>query len=197
MESVKLVIMVSNDLVRNGVQMLMLPAPTIEIVQVCSTLFECQRYLRRYPASLLLLDDGLGLFGIFGLAALVLGGWFLYDRAGGASVSPAAIVVTAAIVGVFFAFVVAKVLSVRRTPIAQGPETMIGKTGVALGSGLEPRGIVRVASEEWQARTSRDQTIPPGAAIRVTDIDGLVLTVELADDDHTAAGVTADEGRNR
>jgi DNA-binding NarL/FixJ family response regulator len=37
--------------------MLMLPAPTIEIVQVCSTLFECQRYLRRYPASLLLLDD--------------------------------------------------------------------------------------------------------------------------------------------
>jgi len=140
---------------------------------------------------------GLGLFGILGLAALVLGGWFLYDRAGGASVSPAAIVVTAAIVGVFFAFVVAKVLSVRRTPIAQGPETMIGKTGVALGSGLEPRGIVRVASEEWQARTSRDQTIPPGAAIRVTDIDGLVLTVELADDDHTTAGMTADEGRNR
>ena len=31
---------------------------------------------------------GFGVWGFAGLACLVLGGWFLYDRAGGVAVSP-------------------------------------------------------------------------------------------------------------
>ena len=53
---------------------------------------------------------GFGLWGIAGTICLLLGGWFLYDRAGGVSVSPAVLVGTAAFVGVFFAVVLRKVL---------------------------------------------------------------------------------------
>ena len=42
---------------------------------------------------------GFGLWGIAGTICLLLGGWFLYDRAGGVSVSPAVLLATAAFVG--------------------------------------------------------------------------------------------------
>ena len=59
---------------------------------------------------------GFGLWGIAGTICLLLGGWFLYDRAGGVSVSPAVLLATAAFVGVFFAIVLRKVLKVQRMP---------------------------------------------------------------------------------
>ncbi|MGH2630187.1 MAG: NfeD family protein [Actinomycetota bacterium] len=140
---------------------------------------------------------GFGLWGIAGLTCLLLGGWFLYDRAGGVSVSPAVLVAVAAFVGVFFAVVLRKVLSVRRMPAAQGSETIVGRPGVVLGAGLNPDGIVRVSSEEWRATSADGSSIPAGAPVRVTRLDGLVLTVDRAPIEQGAAvGSTADEGRN-
>ena len=49
---------------------------------------------------------------------------------------------------------VRKVISIRHMPAAQGAETVVGRTGVAIGAGLTPDGVVRVASEEWRAITS-------------------------------------------
>ena len=57
MQFIKLVVVSANDLVRNGIQMLTQSAQTIEIVQVCSTLFECEEYLKGHRANVLLLDD--------------------------------------------------------------------------------------------------------------------------------------------
>ena len=37
---------------------------------------------------------GLGIWGAAGLVALLLGGWFLYDRAGGVTVSPWVLLIT-------------------------------------------------------------------------------------------------------
>jgi membrane-bound serine protease (ClpP class) len=140
---------------------------------------------------------GFGVFGIAGTICLLLGGWFLYDRAGGVAVSPAVLVGTAAFVGLFFAVVLRKVLKVRRLPPAQGSETIVGKLGVTIGAGLNPDGIVRVSSEEWQATTADGATIPAGTQIRVTDLDGLTLTVEGASMEHETAGpASVDEGRN-
>jgi membrane-bound serine protease (ClpP class) len=146
---------------------------------------------------------GFGLWGIAGTICLVLGGWFLYDRAGGASVSPAALLVTAAFVGIFFAVVLRKVLAVRRMPEAQGVETIVGRTGITLGAGLNPEGIVRVSSEEWRATSADGSMIPPGAAVRVTRLDGLVLTVDREAPERDASGARAttavtavEEGRN-
>jgi membrane-bound serine protease (ClpP class) len=148
---------------------------------------------------------GLGAWSIAGVASLVLGGLFLYNGAGGVRVSPLVIVPVAAAVTLFFGFVVTKVMSMRSLPPAQGPEAIVGKEGVVIGAGLSPEGIVRVAAEEWKARSSAGSA-PAGARIRVTAIEGLVLTVEPVpaehegppDDQHARAGTArpAEEGGN-
>lgn len=130
---------------------------------------------------------GLGIWSAAGVAALILGGWFLFDRSGGAGVSPLAIAPVAAVVALFFGFVVTKVLAMRHLPPAQGPESVIGREGVVLGAGLHPGGVVRVAAEEWKA-VSGSGPIPGGTRIIVTALDGLVLTVEAADAEHAPTG---------
>jgi membrane-bound serine protease (ClpP class) len=140
---------------------------------------------------------GFGVWGIAGTICLLLGGWFLYDRAGGVSVSPVVLVGTAVFVAVFFAIVLRKVLAVRRMPVAQGVETVVGRPGIAIGAGLTPDGIVRVSSEEWRATSADGTTIPAGAPVMVTKLDGLVLTVDrVTPEQGSAVASTADEGRN-
>lgn len=134
---------------------------------------------------------GLGVWGIVGTVALVLGGWFLYDRSSGAEVSPWLLITVAALVAGFFGFVVAKVLKMRHLPPAQGVEALVGQHGSAVGSGVDERGgIVRVAAEEWRA-IAPGGLIPAGGEIRVTGLDGLVLTVEPLDEEHVPAGGNA------
>jgi len=130
---------------------------------------------------------GLGIWSAAGIASLVLGGLFLFDPSGGVRVSPFAIVPVAAFMALFFGFVVAKALAMRHLPPAQGPEAVIGRPGVVLAGGLDPEGVVRVAAEEWKA-TSTGDLIPEGSKIRVTRLDGLVLTVEPLEPEHASTG---------
>jgi membrane-bound serine protease (ClpP class) len=133
---------------------------------------------------------GLGAWSVAGIAALVLGGLFLFDPAGGVRVSPFVIAPVAAFTALFFGFVVSKALAMRHLPPAQGPEAIVGREGVVLGSGLDPEGVVRVAAEEWKATTG-DPPIAAGTKIRVTRIDGLVLTVEPLASEHASTGGVA------
>ena len=140
---------------------------------------------------------GFGIWGFAGLACLVLGGWFLYDRSQGVSVSPAVLAIVAIFVGAFFFLVLTKVLKMRHMAPAQGPEVVVGKEGVVIGRGLDPKGIVRVASEEWKASTSDGSSLPAGARVVVTRLDGLALTVDAANDEGATAGTApAEGGRN-
>lgn len=137
---------------------------------------------------------GLGVWGASGLVTLVMGGWFLYDRAGGARVSPVVLASVAGLVTVFFGIVVSKAIALRRMPPAHGAEAVVGMEGLAIGSGVTPRGgVVRVRSEEWRAVTGEGE-IPAGAGVRVTKLDGLVLTVEPLDREHAPASQPASEG---
>ena len=142
---------------------------------------------------------GFGVWGVLGIVCLVLGGWFLYDRSGGVSVSPAVIVPVAVLVGAFFFVVVTKVMRLRTMPPAKGPEAIVGREGVVIGRGLSPEGIVRVASEEWKAVAEGGGSIPTGGAIRVVRLDGLVLTVAPVTEEHDepdpADGRPVDEPR--
>jgi membrane-bound serine protease (ClpP class) len=139
---------------------------------------------------------GFGVWGIAGTIGLLLGGWFLYDRAGGVSVSLPVLVATAAGAALFFGLLLRKVLRIRHLPSAQGAEAIVGLTGVTLGAGLNPDGIVRVSSEEWRATSGDGSSIPAGAPVTVTRLDGLVLTVDRSPSEQEAAVVTtADEGR--
>ena len=56
-----------------------------------------------------------------GWSVLVLGAWFLYDRAGGVEVSPIVIVAVALAVAAFFGLALAKLLAIRHMPPPAGP----------------------------------------------------------------------------
>ena len=130
---------------------------------------------------------GIGIWSVAGILSLIAGGLFLFDSSGGAKVSPVVIVVVALCMAAFFGFVVAKALAMRHLPPAQGPEAVVGREGVVLAGGLNPEGVVRVAAEEWKATTSSG-SVAEGAKIRVTRLDGLVLTVEPLDTEHAPTG---------
>ena len=133
---------------------------------------------------------GLGIWSIAGIASLVLGGLLLFNPAGGVRVSPFAIVPVAIVMTLFFGVVVSKALSLRHLPPAHGPHSVVGREGVVIGDGLDPDGIVRVAAEDWKA-TSAAGPIGPGSRIRVTRLDGLVLTVEPLEREHASTGDVA------
>jgi membrane-bound ClpP family serine protease len=89
----------------------------------------------------------------------------------------------AAFAGVFFGIVVAAALKMRHQPSIWS-RSVIGQEGVALPAGVGPKGgIVRVASEEWRA-VAPSGPIEGGAKVRVTSLDGLVLTVEPFNGEH-------------
>ena len=139
---------------------------------------------------------GLGIWSIAAIAALVLGGLLLFDPSGGVRVSPLAIAPVAALMALFFGVVVAKALALRHLPPAQGPGAVIGREGVVLGHGLDPEGIVRVAAEEWTARSAAGP-LSTGTRVRVTNLDGLVLTVEPLESEHAPAGGAAPASEKR
>jgi membrane-bound serine protease (ClpP class) len=73
------------------------------------------------------------------------------------------------------AFLVSLAVKARRVKVATGPEGMIGEVGNALTE-LEPRGMVFVRGEYWDAVSS--QPVPAGTPVRVTSMEKLKLTVE-------------------
>jgi membrane-bound serine protease (ClpP class) len=139
---------------------------------------------------------GFGVWGVTAIIALLLGGWFLYDRAGGVEVSPGVLVGVAVFAGLFFGLVVVKALSLRHTPPAQ-LRPIVGADGIAIAPIGPNGGLVRVSAEEWQA-VSPGNRIREGTPIHVTSIDGLVLTVEAITGEHAPAGqrAPASEGGN-
>jgi len=132
---------------------------------------------------------GLGIWSVAGIASLVLGGLVLFNPAGGVRVSPFAIVPVAALMALFFGFVVARALAMRHLPPARGVDSVVGREGVVLAGGLDPEGVVRVAAEEWRAIAPGP--LPPGTKVRVTKLDGLVLSVEPLDLEHAQTGGVA------
>ena len=136
---------------------------------------------------------GIGVATATGAALLIAGGLFLYDGSvPDVRVSPWVLVAMAAIVTAFFTFAVRAALRLRHRPPVQGPGMIVGMEGAVLGAGLGPEGVVRVAAEEWKAVAAGGGTIPGGARVRVTAIDGLRLTVEpVGDDGSSPAGLAA------
>ena len=137
---------------------------------------------------------GLGVWSLAGVASLIGGGLFLYDRAGGVRVSPVVLITVAGSVALFFGLFLSKLLAIRHAPaLPHGMQAILGKEGVVIGSGLGPAGVVRVAAEEWRAESSAGP-LPSGAHIKVTGHDGLVLTVEPSIEEHVPASAPAEGG---
>src|SRR5262245_40398681 len=122
-----------------------------------------------------------GAIGVGGIVAFVLGSLLLIEdtELPGLEIPLALIAgVTAASAG-FLILVVGMLARSRRRPVVTGREQMLGATGEALGD-FDAEGWARVRGEQWKVRTSRP--VRRGQKLRVTGMQGLVLSVEPAGD---------------
>jgi len=123
---------------------------------------------------------GLGIIGIGGAAAFVIGAILMFPL----TAVSVPVVATAAAVSVLFFFVIlATQLRSRRRRVVTGGEALLGAAGEVLSwqdAGTPGHhGRVRVGGEIWRARASLP--LAPGAQVRVSDREGLTLVVTPAD----------------
>jgi membrane-bound serine protease (ClpP class) len=121
---------------------------------------------------------GIGALGLGGLAAFLVGAFFLFEPEGstidfGVSIP---IIIGAAIASAGLSFaVLGAAMKARRRPAATGAEGMIGSRGRVVDWQAD-RGDVRVHGEIWSARS--DKELKSGDSVRVTRREGLTLIVE-------------------
>jgi membrane-bound serine protease (ClpP class) len=114
-----------------------------------------------------------GALTVAGAACFVFGSLLLFEPAGaGYQVSLGVPLAIAIAFSAFFAFVLAKVIRIRRRPASVGPETIVGAHGrVGLG------GLVSVNGELWHARESGGEDLVQGEDVEVVALDGIELVV--------------------
>ena len=117
-----------------------------------------------------------GVLGVGGVVAFVAGSIMLMDTEVPGYQLPLPIIGGFAIAGAAIAFlVVGSAIRARRQAVATGPESMVGGTGLALQD-FTGQGQVRAFGEVWQAQS--DTPLAKGAKVRITAVQGLILTVE-------------------
>ncbi len=120
-----------------------------------------------------------GVLGVGGLVAFVTGSIMLMDTDVPGYQLPLPIIGGFAIAAGAVAFlVVGSAIRARRQAVATGPEGMIGAAALVLQD-FEGQGQVRAFGEVWQAQA--DAPLAKGAKVRVTAVEGLVLTVQQED----------------
>ena len=130
-------------------------------------------------AALLVIDAHVvshGALTVSGLISLVIGSLLLFHNAPAPynNVNAPLLIIFAALLGSVWVFALTKAVQVRRSPIAAGPETMVGEVGEARRDDL-----VFVHGELWRARPRGGETLHPGQRVRVSGVGPeLVLEVE-------------------
>jgi membrane-bound serine protease (ClpP class) len=116
-----------------------------------------------------------GVLGVGGVVAFVIGSVLLIDsEMPGYEIPYALIGAFAAVSAAISFFVVGAAVRARRRPVVTGTAAMLGNTAVALED-FDAEGTVRAFGEIWQAHTSAP--LRAGEAVTITAIDGLTLTV--------------------
>jgi membrane-bound serine protease (ClpP class) len=119
-----------------------------------------------------------GSLGIGGLIAFVIGSVILIDDSAipGFDLPYGLIGGVAAASAAFLFFIIGTAVKNRRRPVVTGREYLIGAPGEALED-FDAEGWARVQGETWRVRAGAP--VRRGDRLRVTAIDGLVLTVEV------------------
>lgn len=116
-----------------------------------------------------------GVLGLGGLVAFVLGGLFLMDTELPGYGLPLPLILGSAAVSALALFAIGSLAARSRTrPVVSGREALVGSRGTVTDTGTEC--WARVQGESWRVRCATP--LAPGAAVRVTAVDGLVLEVE-------------------
>ncbi len=112
-----------------------------------------------------------GALTLCGLIALGFGLATMFQNvSGGPSESTALIVAVTLILGGAWAFGISKAIAARRSPVAVGPQEIIGMEGI-----VREGGLVAIHGELWRARA--DQPLRLGQRVTVDRLDGLTLEV--------------------
>jgi membrane-bound serine protease (ClpP class) len=121
--------------------------------------------------------SGFGALGIGGIIALILGGLILTGSSdSGYQVSRWLVIAIPVVFGAFLVLFVGALVRMRRMPAHSGRESLLGAKGKALTT-LNPRGVVWVAGERWDA-TAEDPPLDDETPIIVTASEGLKLFVK-------------------
>ena len=128
---------------------------------------------------------GFGILGVGAVICFVVGGLILF---GGSTPTLPSVSVSRwllagfALVFAFTALYVGRTVYQSRRAGSEptGPE-MVGATGTVTGE-LAPRGVIRIGSETWTAVSEDGNLIGVGEAVRVIQVEGLILTVSRQND---------------
>ena len=146
-------------------------------------------------AAEVFVTPGFGFFGIAGAIALVLGGLFLFpfpsieapELPGGQIQVSRWLLAGVGVLVLLFMIWLIRELRIAARPGSYIPtgtsETLIGSS-VLVTDALAPMGEVYAAGENWTARTSDRSSVNVGMTVKVVDVDGvtLVVQVEAGDD---------------
>ena len=146
-------------------------------------------------AAEVFVTPGFGFFGIAGAIALVLGGLFLFpfpsieapELPGGQIQVSRWLLAGVGVLVLLFMIWLIRELRIAARPGSYIPtgssETLIGSS-VLVTDALAPMGEVYAAGENWTARTSDRSSVDVGMTVKVVDVDGvtLVVQVEAGDD---------------
>jgi len=117
-----------------------------------------------------------GALGIGGVIAFVAGSIMLIDTSAPGYALSIPLVVSLALVSAgFFMVIAGMAIRARNRPVVSGREEMVGLTGEAVDTFAHHKGHVHVHGEIWQARS--ESPVHKGQKVRITDLDGLMLTV--------------------
>lgn len=109
-----------------------------------------------------------------GTVALIVGSFSLYE---GLSLSWITLLVGIAGMLIFVIGAMPAMVRTRFSTPTIGRGWMIGEEGEAVTE-VSPEGVVRVRGAPWRARTNRATPVAAGEAVRVVEVDGLLLEVE-------------------
>jgi membrane-bound serine protease (ClpP class) len=115
-----------------------------------------------------------GVLTVGGIVSFVLGSLILFNSPFYA-ISRSLIITVALATGVFFAFIVAKAVSIQRRQATTGLEGLVGAVGTAR-TDLSPTGTVFVKGEWWRAEVENGP-IQAGEEVRVRSVEGSKLHV--------------------
>ncbi|HWA88216.1 MAG TPA: nodulation protein NfeD [Opitutus sp.] len=118
-----------------------------------------------------------GILTAGGILAFFLGSLMLFERGGAAfHLSLGFIVPGTLITAAFFLFIAGAGLRAQRLPVRAGRETLLGRVVPAFSPIDANGGRVFVEGEYWNARS--DTPVAAGAAVEITAVRGLTLTVK-------------------
>ena len=131
---------------------------------------------------------GWGILGVGSIVSFIFGGLVLF---GGSSptmpsdqVSVWLLVSIAGVLAVAMLFLARFIYQSRRGGQQPSRPSLVGETGTVTGE-LAPRGVIRVGAETWTAVSEDGNVIGIGEAVKISKVDGLIVTVSRQDQEAT------------